>query len=129
MEVGFVDWWMLGHPGEVFEEGIELFAWFLPDLGDDDPQRPSGVFTAEIDGVSLGELEGDPVGGLFLSLCSGCPQQVPPDLTPVSEIDVIRVVDDSGAEVMSGSFSDPCVPGWKSRAGRAFRPAVASRAY
>jgi hypothetical protein len=112
MEAGFVDWWTIEDGDTVVDQGIEILVLLPPDPGTP-PQ--SGVFTAEIDGVALGPLEGDPMGGLFLGLCGGCPQQVPDALLPVSGIDVVRILDGDGADVVSGSFSDPCVPGWKSR--------------
>jgi hypothetical protein len=87
--------------GDIVEEGIDILVWEAED---------GFTYSAEIDGIDVGELEGGPIGGfgtLFLSLGPGGPP-VPPELSPVTGIDVIRILRDDGVVVMEGSFSDPC---------------------
>ena len=65
-----------------------------------------------IDGLSLGSFAADDWGYLFASFASD-PQWdgqllLPPEIRPVSGIDVVELRDAGGGAVAAGSFSNPC---------------------
>jgi hypothetical protein len=65
-----------------------------------------------IDGFSLGSFTADDWGYLFASFASD-PQWdgqllLPPEIRPVSDINLVELRDASGMAVAAGSFSDPC---------------------
>ncbi len=98
---GVAGWWTAAVNGQQVAEGVDLMLW---------PEDAAASFEVVIDGVDVGA----PVvqewwpGTLVLSLGTLAPLPVPPELEPVSAIDVVQVLGADGAVVYQGSFSNPC---------------------
>ncbi len=122
MDAGAADWYqVVASDGTVIEEGIEVFFY-----GGD----PAGTYTVVIDGIVAGTVPGSPLGIELVLSSSGQPNPLPPELSPVSGIDTIQILDDAGSVVAAGSFSQPCSDGgggwaqWLLRRSRVSREAA-----
>jgi len=97
--LGVASWWQMAMGDATAEEAIEVFGWTTD---------PFSAYDVVIDGIHAGRVESDPGGMWMLLLCtSGC-EPIPPELSPVSDIDHVVVLDSAGEAVMEGRFSAPC---------------------
>ena len=100
---GDSSWWMELVNGEIVAQNISVVSW----------QADQGMtYSLEIDGIEVGDMI--PLhwwGGLLhiLNLGDYGDLPLPSDLSPVSGTDVVRVLDENGLEVATGSYSLPCI--------------------
>lgn len=88
-------------------EGLMLSAW---------PVTPYETYEIVIDGFNLGAFEGDE-GGFLWADFSSSPEYdgqllLPEEVQPVTDIDIVEILDGDGAVVSRGSFSEPCSLQW-----------------
>ncbi len=104
-QLGVAGWWTSELFGIPLDEGIEIMAW---------PADPNATYSVEIDGVAVGTMwtqEWWP-GTVILTLSNQAGVVIPPELLPLSSVDVVKVLDGTGATVMEGSFTSPCASGF-----------------
>ncbi len=96
-------WWGIETiNGYTIDESLWVIFWQAAD---------GATYTVEIDGVDLGEMTAMEAwdGYVYvLGLGEAGDGPVPDELSPVSGIDGVRILDESGVEVAAGSFSAPC---------------------
>ncbi len=98
---GHAWWWINRLNGQVLEEAFEVFFWQAVD---------QMTYSVEVDGLDVGEMVlgdwWDDV--LVLGLGTRGQPPVPDELSPISGIDIVRILDENGLEVSAGSYLNPC---------------------
>jgi hypothetical protein len=95
-------WWVSTLNGQVIEENLVVVFW----------ETEEGMtYSVEVDGINLGEMTPFEIWDGYVSvlnLGTFGDAPIPDELSPISGIDNVQILDGDGQVVVSGSYSDPC---------------------